>query len=163
MIGTAFNQTNSVAIFKILSDKALNNKKEILKRQTRNIFYIYLFASFFVSVLMTILVPLILPKYSGSVPYFCILAFYGFLQCVYFLFCNFLFYFEKTKQLMYVTFGTSLMHLALSVFLTRYSLYYTCMIYVVIQALIVFFVIYLSTKYLRESNILIKKNSYSRI
>lgn len=151
MIGMAFNQTNSVSIYKILSDKLLINKKEILKRQTRNIFYIYLFASLFVSVLMSIVVPFVLPQYSGSIPYFGILAFYGFLQCVYFLFCNFLFYFEKTKQLMYVTFGTSLLHLALSVVLTRYSLYYTCMIYVFIQALIVFWVTYLSLKYIREN------------
>lgn len=151
MIGMAFNQTNSVSIYKILSDKSLFNKKEILKRQTRNIFYIYLFASLFVSVLMSIVVPFVLPQYSGSIPYFGILAFYGFLQCVYFLFCNFLFYFEKTKQLMYVTFGTSLLHLALSVVLTRYSLYYTCMIYVFIQALIVFWVTYLSLKYIREN------------
>ena len=163
MIGMAFNQTNSVSIYQILSDKALNNKIEILKRQTRNIFYIYLFASLFVSVLMAILIPFILPQYSGSVPYFGILAFYGFLQCVYFLFCNFLFYFEKTKQLMYVTFSTSLLHLALSIVLTRYSLYYTCMIYVVIQALIVFLVTYLSFKYIRESNVLIDDNNYSRV
>lgn len=160
MIGMAFNQTNSVSIYKILSDKSLFNKKEILKRQTRNIFYIYLFASLFVSVLMSIVVPFVLPQYSGSIPYFGILAFYGFLQCVYFLFCNFLFYFEKTKQLMYVTFGTSLLHLALSIVLTRYSLYYTCMIYVFIQALIVFWVTYLSLKYIRESNILfVNKNT----
>ena len=91
MIGMAFNQTNSVSIYKILSDKSLINKKEILKRQTWNIFYIYLFASLFVSVLMSIVVPFVLPQYSGSIPYFGILAFYGFLQCVYFLFCNFLF------------------------------------------------------------------------
>lgn len=163
MIGMAFNQTNSVSIYKILSDKSLINKKDILRSQTRNIFYIYLLASLFVSLLMVILVPFVLPQYSGSVPYFGILAFYGFLQCIYFLFCNFLFYFEKTKQLMYVTFGTSLLHLALSIILTRYSLYYTCIIYVVIQALIVFLVTYLSIKYIRESNILANNNNSSAV
>ena len=155
MIGTAFNQTNSVSIYNILSDKFLSNKKEILQRQTKNIFFIYVVAFLLFYILIVSLVPVMLPQYKGAIPYFSILAIYGFLQCVYFLFCNFLFYFEKTKQLMYVTFGTSLLHLALSIIFTKYSLYYTCIIYVFIQALIVLLVLYLSTNYIRKSNIFV--------
>jgi O-antigen/teichoic acid export membrane protein len=82
-------------------------------------------------------VPIVLPKYVGSIPYFTILSVYGFMVCMYFLFCNYLFYYGNTKNLMYITFGSSIIHLFLSLFLTQYSLFYTTLIYVVSQSLCV--------------------------
>ena len=133
MIGMAFNSSNSVTIFQVLANKNLNDKKIVLKRNTRNIFVIYLVAAVITVLVGSTLVPLILPKYIDSIPYFMILSVYGFMVCMYFLFCNYLFYYGYTKILMYITFGTSILHLCLSLLLTHYSLYYTTIIYVISQ------------------------------
>ena len=52
---------------------------------------------------------------------------------------------------MYITFGSSLLHLTLSLLLTQYSLYVTAMIYVLVQALILALVIHYSSKILKEN------------
>lgn len=138
MIGMAFNSSNSVTIFQVLSKEISNvEKKTILKKNTRNIFVVYLGATLLVLFLGYLFVPTVLPKYVGSIPYFTILSVYGFMVCMYFLFCNYLFYYGNTKNLMYITFGSSIIHLSLSLFLTQYSLFYTTLIYVVSQSLCV--------------------------
>lgn len=138
MIGMAFNSSNSVTIFQVLSKEISNvEKKTILKKNTRNIFVVYLGATLLVLFFGYLFVPTVLPKYVGSIPYFTILSVYGFMVCMYFLFCNYLFYYGNTKNLMYITFGSSIIHLSLSLFLTQYSLFYTTLIYVVSQSLCV--------------------------
>lgn len=138
MIGMAFNSSNSVTIFQVLSKEISNvEKKTILKKNTRNIFVVYLGATLLVLFFGYLFVPTALPKYVGSIPYFTILSVYGFMVCMYFLFCNYLFYYGNTKNLMYITFGSSIIHLSLSLFLTQYSLFYTTLIYVVSQSLCV--------------------------
>lgn len=138
MIGMAFNSSNSVTIFQVLSKEISNvEKKTILKKNTRNIFVVYLGATLLVLFLGYLFVPVVLPKYLGSIPYFTILSVYGFMVCMYFLFCNYLFYYGNTKNLMYITFGSSIIHLSLSLFLTQYSLFFTTLIYVVSQSLCV--------------------------
>ena len=151
MIGTAFNATNSVTIFKTLSDKTLTNDQKIakLRRQTRLIGIIYLLASVATMVLISVLTYLALPKYQDSIPYIWILCLAGFLKCIYLLYCNYLFYYSKTKNLMYITFGTSIMHLLLSLGLTQFSLIYTAIIYVVVQTTITMLVYIQSNKLLR--------------
>lgn len=141
MIGIAFNQTNSVALYQTLSSNLSPNEKlGILHRKEKFIWFIYLMAMILIVVVGSIMIPIIIPNYSDSVPYFVILTIYGFFQCVYFLFCNYLFYYNKNHMLMYITFGMSVMHLLLSLLLTRYSLYFTCFIYVVTQILVCTFV-----------------------
>ena len=151
MIGSAFNATNSVSIYKILSDTTIMNKYSRLRKQSKEILMIYFISTILVVLIVTFLVPLALPKYSGAMPYFFILSFFGFLQCLYFLVCNYLFYYGKTKRLMLITFSTSILHLMLSLALTRYSLYSTCVIYILIHMLVVYLVY-------RESHCLLKKN-----
>lgn len=152
MLGNAFNNSNSVEIFKILSDDtSCDNKYKLLSRQTKNIALISLFATILIVVFVGLLVPVLLPTYTQSLPYFVILSFQGFGQCIYFLFCNYLFYYMKTKQLMYVTFFTSIIHLGLSLWLTRYSLYLTCIIYVLTQLLVTFIVYKISRNLLRDN------------
>ncbi|MBO5632405.1 MAG: oligosaccharide flippase family protein [Aeriscardovia sp.] len=133
MIGMAFNSSNSVTIFQVLSNKSEVDKKKVLNKNTRNIFLVYLVATVMTVFFGCVLVPIVLPKYIDSIPYFLILSIYGFMVCMYFLFCNYLFYYGYTKNLMYITFGTSILHLCLSLLLTRYSLYYTTIIYVISQ------------------------------
>ena len=98
----------------------------------------------------TLLVPLFLPKYTSSLPYFWITSVSGFLQCLYFLFVNYLFYYHKNKDIMMITFLSALLHLGLSLLLTRYSLYLTAVIYVVTQALVLLMIASRSLKVIRE-------------
>lgn len=139
-IGMAFNSTNSVSIYKVLSDKEENSKWAILSRQSKQIFIIYILSTILVVLFVSLMIPILLPNYVESIPFFVILSIYGFLQCIYFLFCNYLFYYKETQTLMYITFVTSIIHLILSLVLTRYSLFLTCFVYVFIQSLVVFLV-----------------------
>ena len=142
MIGMSFNDSNSVELFEILGNKDINNekKKNLLQKQKRYIFKIYLFSSLIILTFGFFLTPIVLPKYEASVNYFAILTLYGFFHCLYFLYTNFLFYFKKNKILMYFTFFSAILHLALSLALTKYSLFATCFIYCFSQLIVVFFV-----------------------
>lgn len=138
MIGTAFNNTFSVNIFKTLSSEIpFENKIIKLKNQTKKIMAIYIIATVFIVLGSFVFLPIFMPNYSSSIKYFTILSFYGLCQCFYFQYCNYFFYFKKTKTLMYITFGSSILHLLLSFILTPYSLILTCSIYVMVQMIIV--------------------------
>lgn len=132
MIGTAFNATNSVDLYKVLSsDIDERSKKANLKKKEHIISVIYILSTIIIMLATITFVPIVLPNYTKSLPYFAILSVYGFMHCMYFLYCNYLFYFKQTKQLMYITFGTSIFHLILSLLFTRYSLYLTSIIYII--------------------------------
>lgn len=149
MVGSAFNATNSITIFQTLSANINRDEKiKKLNKQKKDTMYIYIVADLLIVISMSILIPIILPKYVSAIPYFLILSIQGLGQCFYFLFCNYLFYYHKNKQIMYVTFGASLLHLCLSLIMTRYSMYYTCIIYVIVQFLIVSIIYILSQKVL---------------
>lgn len=139
MIGAAFNSTNSVNIFKTLSNKELSNadKKRHINKQNRELFMVYLIAAVVVVIIGVVFIPLFLPKYEGAIPMFMVLSIYGFLRCIYYIYCNYLFYWDLNKYLMLITFGSAIVHLGLSLILTRYSLLYTTLIYVVTQVIIV--------------------------
>lgn len=141
MMGIAFNSTNSVSIFQILSSEcSVVEKKMRLKKQLKNIGKIYFVCYIIIMILGTLFVPILLPKYTSSLSYFWIISISGFLQCIYFLFVNFMFYYNKNKDIMMVTFAASIIHLLLSLVLTRYSLYFTSIIYVFSQLLVLYFI-----------------------
>lgn len=137
MIGMAFNSSNSVDIFKALSNKDVS---EIYRLQayTKKMHVIYIAVSFLISIVLIIAVPFLVPQYKASLLYFLILIPYGYLQCVYYLYCNYLYYFGHNKKLMNITFFVSLFHLFLSLIVSRYSLILTSLVYVLTQAMIVF-------------------------
>jgi len=150
-IGLAFNNSNSVSLFKTLS--AQQPYTDILKKINKSIreyLYIYVFLSGAVIIGGATLTPFFFPQYTSSVPYFVILGCYGFLQCVYFLYCNFFFFYRKNKELMYITFGTSILHLLLSLVFTRYSLYYTAVVYLLSMSVVDYFVIRRSKKMMKD-------------
>lgn len=141
MIGIAFNATNSVNLYKILAAKMnKNEKREMLRNEEKKLIALYAICTLVIVVSISLLVPIILPRYSPSIPYFWLLAIYGLLHCIYFVYCNYLFYFNKTKEIMYITFSSSLLHLCLSIFFTRISLYFTASIYIFSYATMVYFV-----------------------
>lgn len=142
MIGSGFNQSNAVDIFKILGNKTLSvkEKEQHLIKQKAMLFKVYTLCSLGTILVVSLFVPLWMPQYAPSIPYFIILAFYAYFLCVYLLYTNFLFFYEKTKAIMYVTLGSSIIHFVLSFLLTRYSLYITCLIYCITQMIIVFLI-----------------------
>lgn len=148
MVGMGFNQSNSVDIYKILGDKTLSNiqKQNKILKQKKYISIIYLCAAAIITLAVYILVPFVLPKYAHAMNYFVILSFYGLGICIYYLYTNFLFFYKKTKAIMHVTFGSACCHLLLSLLLTRYSLYITCLLYVLSQLCIVLLIRNLANK-----------------
>ena len=153
MIGSAFNATNSVTLYQILGNKTTSNveKHMALHRQTKTIALVYIAASAAYVLCIVPICYLALPKYTSAIPYFLILCGYGLLQCFYFLYCNYMFFYKETKQLMYITFGSSLLHLALSLLLTQYSLYLTAIIYVLVQAVILVLVRHYARRILQQN------------
>ena len=153
MIGSAFNATNSVTLYQILGNKTTSNveKHMALRRQTKTIALVYSAASAAYVLCIVPICYLALPKYTLAIPYFLILCGYGLLQCFYFLYCNYMFFYKETKQLMYITFGSSLLHLTLSLLLTQYSLYLTAIIYVLVQAVILVLVRHYARRILQKN------------
>lgn len=156
MVGSAFNQTNSVNLYQILSSDDKNEiKLRKLYRKEKYFSLLYFVLVILIMIGGSIFIPIIMPKYTSCVPYFLILSVYGFFQCIYFLFCNYLFYYICTKKLMYITFGSSIIHFLLSFWLTRYSLFYTCIIYV-LSIMIVVGLVYMQSRKLLKENLVIK-------
>lgn len=138
MVGNAFNSSASVSLYKILSnedDKVTKIGK--INKHTRMMFYLYTATCVLLLLFLPTIVYLFLPKYSPSLGYFYVLSLYGYLECLYFLYINYMFYYGKTKELMFITFGTALFHLVLSICFTRYSLYCTAAIYVIVDVVLI--------------------------
>lgn len=142
MIGMGFNQSDSVEVYKVLGNKEKSNEEKKIKlAKRRHVFAkLYAFSTLLIVGLGYFIIPLLLPKYELAMNYFLFLSIFGFINCLYFLYTNYLFFYGRTKLIMSITFGTSLLHLALSLLLTRYSLYYTCFIYCVSMGAMVFFI-----------------------
>lgn len=145
IIGLAFNATNSVYIYKNLA-KDENVARAVLYRQTKMMILFFVIITFVVFVLASLFIPLIMPEYEQSLPFLFPLCMSSMFQCVYYLFVNYLFYYKKTRNLMYITFIMSVIHVLLSVLLTRYSVIYTAYITMVINLLIALFVFLYSRK-----------------
>lgn len=158
LIGLGFNQSNSVDIYKVLGDKSLDPKDKFKRiyAQNRPIKKIYIISSIIIPIITCAAIPVFLPKYNNCIGYIPILSVCAFLNCMYFLYTNFLFFYKKTKHIMYVTLGSSIVHLTLSLLFTRYSLYCTSVIYCVSQLLILIFIRKLSLSVLKEHNIVEK-------
>ena len=132
------------------SNKSAADKIKYLKRQSRNIGLIYTAGYVAVLVLGTLLVFLALPKYRPSLPYFWITSVSGYLNCLYHLFVNYLIYYHKTQNIMVITFWTACLHLVLSLLFTRYSLFFTSVIYVISQLVVLILIARKSLKVVKE-------------
>lgn len=152
ILGLGFNSSNSVDIYKTLGDKNMSgiDKYNYLSKM-RNLFStLYLGCSILVAVISYIFVPLLLPQYASSKGYILVLSIFGYLQCIYLLWTNYLFFYNKTKTIMLVTFVSSVIHLILSLCITRYSLYFTAILYCFTQSIVAFSIKYLAKKELRS-------------
>lgn len=127
IVGFAFNATNSVFIYKNLSQNPQDARQRLLK-QTKAMLFFFMLLTVLVCVSVSIFIPVFVPKYTGSLPYLFPLCLAAMFQCIYYLFVNYIFYYKKTKGLMYITFSMSVVHLLLSLLLTRYAIMYTAYI-----------------------------------
>ena len=151
IFGVAFNSTNSVSIYKILSNnEPAESKRDTLKMLSRKMVVIYFWGSVAIVLAVCSLVPILLPNYKAAVLYFPILSIAGFLNCIYFVYCNYLFYYGCNKSIMKYTFLTALLHLLLSLICTPISLYMTSVIYIVSQLFVVILVYRKSRSLLKE-------------
>lgn len=141
-IGSGFNQANSINIYEVLSssDISPDEKMSILRNTRRNILVVNLCGLVTTILLAALLIPYFFPDYTPSIKLFFILSIYAFLECIYFLYTNFLFFYKKTQTLMHITFSFAALHLLLSLCFSQYSLIFTCLIYCTTQLGVVIFV-----------------------
>ena len=145
VVGTAFNATNSVYIFKRLTE-GYEKVKIVLLKQTKLMTIAFFGVSCSVAIFAFCLTCFLIPSYKGSIQYLIPLCLAGFFQCIYLLWVNYLFYYKKTKQLMHITLSTAVLQVILSVWLTPYSALNTAIISMVINALTMLLVKYKSKK-----------------
>lgn len=127
MIGTAFNSTNSVYIYKKLAE-GYAKVRGVLSKQTKIMTLVFLLVSAGVGLFAFGLIHFFIPRYEGSIPYILPLCLGTFFQCIYLLWVNYLFYYKKTRQLMHITLSTAILQVLLSLWLTPYSPLYTAYI-----------------------------------
>lgn len=150
IVGNAFNSSNSVYIYKKLSE-GYERVKNALHKQAILVCTLFIVVSALVILFSWGLIHLFLPKYSASIEFIIPLGVGALFQCIYLLYVNYLFYHKKTVTLMSITFTTGLIQLGLSLWLTRYSVLYTAYISMGISILTAFTVMMFARKYNRES------------
>lgn len=141
IVGSAFNSTNSVYIYKKLAD-GYGNAKNVLQKQTRIMTFVFMLVSVIVMIFATSLIHFFIPRYKNSLPYILPLCLGAFFQCIYLLWVNYLFYYKKTRQLMHITISTAFIQVILSLLLTPYSPTYTAYISMGITAITMICVYY---------------------
>lgn len=150
IVGTAFNASNSVYIYKTLSNLDIA-KFQKLQKECRMLVVFYAVLTLVVFIGAYLFIPLVFPKYEGSISYIFPLCIGAMFQCFYLVYVNIIFYYKKTRQLMYITFSMSLLHAALSVILTRYGVIYTAYVSVLISMLVAGGVYGYSQKIMRKT------------
>ncbi|WP_346086122.1 oligosaccharide flippase family protein [Sphingobacterium ginsenosidimutans] len=155
MVGTAFNASNSVFIFKNLTSGSPNISVK-LKKQVLIMTIAFAVITVISMVVIYGIIKLFMPKYIDAIPYIFPLCAAAFFQCIYYLFVNYIFYYKKTKELMYITFSISIIHVILSICITRYTVVGLAYLNLLSNFIICSCVIYYSNKLypiLRKQNI----------
>lgn len=139
IVGLAFNASNSVYIYKTLSDLD-DVKMKDLRRNCRLLVIFYSALTLLVFIGASLFIPFIFPQYEASMMLVFPLCVGAMFQCFYLVYVNILFFYKKTRQLMYITFSMSLLHAILSFTLTRYGAVYTACVSILSSVLVSFFV-----------------------
>lgn len=127
ILGNAFNASYSVNIYKSLATvDAISVKR--LQRNCRYLVGIYLLLTLSVCLMAILLIPIAFPEYNDCIVYLFPLCGGAMFQCFYLVYVNILFFYKKTKILMYITFICSLLHCIMSLLLTKYGVVYTAYI-----------------------------------
>lgn len=124
IFGIAFNATNSVFIYKILSNPP-ENTKELLRKQTLTIAILFISITIITIVSTIFFIPILFPQYSESIKYIVPQCLGALFQCIYLLFVDYIFFYKKNRMLMNITFCVSIIHAFFSFLLTQYSIFFT--------------------------------------
>ena len=127
VFGAAFNQANSVNIYKKLAGGYLNAKSTLL-RMNRMMTLAFLGIAVCGAFIAIGIIYFFSPKYMPSLQYILPVSLAAYFQCLYLLWVNYLFYYKKTARLMTITVSTGLLQATLSLWLTRYGVIYTAYI-----------------------------------
>ena len=151
MVGYGFNQSNSISLYKVLGGNTSDKEKWVtIKSFIRRYLSIYAAIAIIIVIVTYFVLGGLFPQYSSSMSYYLILSVYGLGVCEYLVYTNFLFFYKDTKKLMYVTFGSSVLHLILSLLFTRIDLHITALIYAFTQIIVVLFIRHLALLKLKE-------------
>lgn len=148
ILGNAFNASYSVNIYKSLATVDSISVKR-LQRNCRYLVGIYLLLTLSVCLMAILLIPIAFPEYNDCIVYLFPLCGGAMFQCFYLVYVNILFFYKKTKILMYITFICSLLHCIMSFLLTKYGVVYTAYISLFSNMLIYIGVYRCSQKVLR--------------
>ena len=135
IVGSAFNATNSVHIYKLLSSDPVESKNNLLNMTKKMILFFILF-TIIINLSAIIFIPVFVPQYIESIHYLFPLCLSALFQCLYLLFVNYIFFYKKTKVLMYITFSMSVLHILLSFIFTKHAVLYTAYITLGVNMLI---------------------------
>lgn len=149
IVGNAFNSSNSVYIYKKLSE-GYDTVKVSLRKQAVLVSAVFVIVAGLVILFSWGLIYFFLSKYTASIEYIIPLGIGALFQCIYLLYVNYLFYYKKTLLLMSITFTTGLLQLGLSLWLTRYSVLFTAYISMGISILTAMSVMLFAKMYNRQ-------------
>lgn len=149
IIGSAFNATNSVSIFKSLANGYLPNKRRLIKIN-RVMLLLFLVITLIIIGGCLLFIPILLPDYSGAINYSLPLCLSSLFTCYYMLYVNYLFFYSKTRQLMYITFSSAILQMILCILFARYNAVYAAWANALISMLVWLLVMYYSKHILKQ-------------
>lgn len=127
IIGSAFNASYSVNIYKTLATANIDSVK-LLRRNCWYLVGVYFVITLLIFLFASLLIPFAFPQYNDCIIYLFPLCGGAMFQCFYLVYVNILFFYKRTKILMYITFTCSLLHCIMSLLLTKYGVVYTAYI-----------------------------------
>ena len=127
IIGSAFNASYSVNIYKTLATANIDSVK-LLRRNCWYLVGVYFVITLLIFLFASLLIPFAFPQYNDCIIYLFPLCGGAMFQCFYLVYVNILFFYKRTKILMYITFTCSLLHCIMSLLLTKYGVIYTAYI-----------------------------------
>lgn len=126
IIGSAFNASYSVNIYKTFT--ANIDSVKLLRRNCWYLVGVYFVITLLIFLFASLLIPFAFPQYNDCIIYLFPLCGGAMFQCFYLVYVNILFFYKRTKILMYITFTCSLLHCIMSLLLTKYGVIYTAYI-----------------------------------
>ena len=127
IIGSAFNASYSVNIYKTLATANIDSVR-LLRRNCWYLVGVYFVITLLIFLFASLLIPFAFPQYNDCIIYLFPLCGGAMFQCFYLVYVNILFFYKRTKILMYITFTCSLLHCIMSLLLTKYGVIYTAYI-----------------------------------
>lgn len=149
IVGSAFNASYSILIYKKMAEGYSFETKKLLSKHTRIMLVTFVLLTTFLILGATVCIPLFFAQYNNSVVLIIPLCISSFFQCLYLLYVNYLFYYKKTKELMFITFSLSVLQVILSLWLTKFGLMFTACISMFITGLIALSICLYSKKLLK--------------